>query len=65
MNTEIANGAHAQHTSNGQGKCPFTSGMLKKAAGGGTNNRTWWPNSLNVGILRQHSELSNPMGPDF
>ncbi len=46
-------------------KCPFTSGALNKAAGGGTRNRDWWPNQLKLNILRQHSALSNPMGEDF
>ena len=31
----------------------------------GPGNRDWWPNQLNLGILRQHSSLSNPMGKDF
>ncbi|MEJ2162428.1 MAG: catalase/peroxidase HPI [Robiginitalea sp.] len=47
------------------GKCPFLNGELKQAAGGGTSNRDWWPNSLNLNILRQHSELADPMGKDF
>jgi catalase-peroxidase len=46
-------------------KCPFLSGELKQAAGGGTTNRDWWPNALNLNILRQHSELADPMGKDF
>lgn len=50
---------------NGTAKCPFSSGIMKQVAGGGTSNRDWWPNQLNLGILRQHSELSNPMGEDF
>ncbi len=32
---------------------------------GGTSNRDWWPNQLNLKILHQHSNLSNPMGKDF
>jgi len=28
-------------------------------------NRDWWPNQLNLNILRQNSPLSNPMGKDF
>ncbi len=48
-----------------QGKCPFTSGALKQSAGSGTSNRDWWPNMLNLNILRQNSLLSNPMGEDF
>ena len=34
-------------------------------AGRGTSNRDWWPNQLNLGILRQHAPASNPLGPDF
>jgi len=43
-----------------EAKCPF-----KHAAGGGTTNKDWWPNQLNVKILRQHSSLSDPLGNDF
>ncbi len=50
---------------NGESKCPFSSGILTKVAGGGTSNRDWWPNQLNLNILRQHSSLSNPMGEGF
>jgi len=32
---------------------------------GGTSNRDWWPNQLNLKILHQHSHLSNPMGEEF
>ncbi|MGF1635515.1 MAG: catalase/peroxidase HPI [Cyclobacteriaceae bacterium] len=52
------------NTSNGS-KCPFTGGAINKSAGGGTRNRDWWPNMLNLGILRQYSTLSDPMGSDF
>jgi catalase-peroxidase len=31
----------------------------------GTTNRDWWPNKLNLNILRQHSSLANPMDEDF
>ena len=47
------------HT-NGNGKCPFN-----HAAGGGTTNRDWWPNQLQLDILHQHSSKSNPMDADF
>jgi catalase-peroxidase len=29
------------------------------------SNRDWWPNRLNLGLLRQHSSLSNPMDRGF
>ncbi|MDG2992218.1 catalase/peroxidase HPI [Candidatus Synechococcus calcipolaris G9] len=41
------------------------SGVQKFTAGHGTANRDWWPNQLNLGILRQHSSKSNPMGEAF
>ena len=58
-----------QHTSvwdvNESSKCPFLGGTLKRGAGVGTNNRDWWPNALNLDILRQHDPRSNPFGEDF
>ena len=50
---------------NGQSKCPFHTGQMKKAAGKGVSNYDFWPDLLRLNILRQHSELSNPMGKDF
>ena len=61
----------ANHSSNGSngvsknGKCPFSSNIIKQAAGGGTRNHNWWPNQIDLSILRQHSSLSNPMEKDF
>jgi catalase-peroxidase len=52
------------HT-NGVGKCPFPHGQVKQTAGTGTSNKDWWPNRLNLGILRQHSNLSDPMDKGF
>ncbi|HSN10215.1 MAG TPA: catalase/peroxidase HPI [Hanamia sp.] len=50
---------------NSESKCPFHGGAVKHSAGGGTSNRDWWPNQLNLDILRQHADLSNPMDKDF
>lgn len=47
------------------GKCPVHHGPMKQTAGTGTSNKDWWPNRLNLGILRQHSSLSDPMDKDF
>jgi len=41
-------------------KCPF-----HQTAGGGTTNRDWWPDSLRLDLLHQHSSKSDPMGADF
>jgi catalase-peroxidase len=41
-------------------KCPFP-----HAANRGTSNRDWWPNTLPLEFLSQHSSKSDPMGGDF
>jgi len=46
-------------------KCPVTGKTRKSISGGGTSNKDWWPNQLNLKILHQNSSLSNPMGADF
>lgn len=46
-------------------KCPMTGRTRKAVAGEGTTNEYWWPNQLNLNILRQNSELSNPMSKGF
>lgn len=45
--------------SNRSEKCPFTGVMSAP------KNADWWPNRLNLNILRQNSELSNPLDKDF
>jgi catalase-peroxidase len=49
----------------GDAKCPFSNGARKHTAAGTQTNASWWPDQLNVKILRQHSQLSNPMGESF
>jgi catalase-peroxidase len=46
-------------------KRPVTGRARKSIAGGGTTNRDWWPNQVNLKILHQHSNRSNPMGEGF
>ncbi len=46
-------------------KCPFPHAALKPTVVGARTNADWWPNQLNLQILQQHSELSNPMGTEF
>jgi len=48
-----------------ESKCPVTGKSSKSVAGAGTSNRDWWPNQLNLKILHQHSNLSNPMSEEF
>lgn len=48
-----------------ESKCPVTGAIGKIPAGRGTANRDWWPNQLNLGVLHQHTQESNPMDADF
>jgi catalase-peroxidase len=45
-----------------ESKCPF---HHTTASGDVQSNRDWWPNRLNLKILRQFSPLSDPMGEGF
>ena len=52
-----------------EGGCPFgfdkmkSSGQVLKSEG--NTNKDWWPNQLNLDVLRQNSNLSDPMGEEF
>ncbi len=46
-------------------KCPFTGGVIKHTSGTRRTNRDWWPNALDLKVLRQNSELADPMGEGF
>ena len=48
-----------------EAKCPFFSTALKPTVAGARTNAEWWPNQLNLNLLQQHSELSDPMGKAF
>ncbi|MEC7832519.1 MAG: catalase/peroxidase HPI [Pseudomonadota bacterium] len=52
---------------NEKSRCPITGvgGPAKHPAGKGTSNKDWWPNSLNLKILSQHSSMVNPMEQEF
>jgi len=45
-------------------KCPVMHGSVTTPVAG-TKNMDWWPNQLNLDILRQHDQKSNPLGADF
>ena len=52
------------------GTCPVTHGKTKEESAVtttkvGTTNKDWWPNQLNLHILRQHDKKTTPMGEDF
>jgi catalase-peroxidase len=42
-----------------EARCPVVHSV------GGTTNRDWWPNQLDVSVLAANSDKSDPMDPDF
>ena len=48
-----------------ESKCPFPHAKRQPTVSGARTNADWWPESLNLKILQQQSELSNPMGGAF
>lgn len=60
--TVLAGCGHDQDQSKVEekGECPFHTSTKQTMT-----NKAWWPNQVDVSILRQHSSLSNPMGEDF
>jgi catalase-peroxidase len=46
------------------GRCPVSAGRPNHPTEG-AGNRTWWPNQLNLKILRKNPAVANPMGEDF
>jgi catalase-peroxidase len=65
---------NAQKAMESKGECPFNHGNQDEnktevaninSVGNGLSNREWWPNQLNLSVLRQNSSLSNPMDNGF
>ena len=48
-----------------ENKCPVMHGALTSNSSGGTSNKDWWPNQLNLSILHQHDRKSDPMDEGF
>ncbi|WP_309240870.1 catalase/peroxidase HPI [Nocardia sp. BSTN01] len=45
--------------------CPVLSSRLEHPAEGGNTTRTWWPNRINLKILRKNPAEISPFGPDY
>ncbi|MGB0657583.1 MAG: catalase/peroxidase HPI [Gammaproteobacteria bacterium] len=48
-----------------ESKCPVMHGALTTNSASGTSNRDWWPNQLDLSILHQHDQKSDPMDDGF
>ncbi len=71
----------AQPAAESTGGCPFHQGQKAEAVAAetmnapdevdvmqrrqGPTNKDWWPNALDLTVLRQHSDMSDPMGEQF
>ena len=61
----LANGATAQHYTEGAGAAQTETSKRRAELMKGTTNKDWWPNQLNLDLLRQNGEKSNPLGKEF
>ena len=61
------NDVSCEHGASGSASgCPFHNGTGPAGENGRANSlQEWWPNRLDLDVLRQHSDKSNPMGADF
>ena len=66
---ETSTGMGGAETAQGAGtaiqRCPVMHGPSAYKATGSFANQHWWPNQLNLRLLHQNSDLSNPMGAGF
>src|SRR5207247_9110821 len=65
MENEVAAAAEAggpqtqEPINSTEAKCPVAHGARAHT------NRDWWPNQVNLNVLHQNSDLSDPMGKEF
>ncbi|BEP11951.1 catalase/peroxidase HPI [Acidothermaceae bacterium B102] len=48
-----------------EAQCPVATVGPRNHPTEGGGNRDWWPNQLNLKILRKHTDVANPMGDGF
>src|SRR5260370_8713994 len=65
MEKELTATAAAVPNNPTEAKCPMRVGVRRHTVAGAPTNAGWWPNQLNLKILRQNSPLSDPMGKAF
>jgi catalase-peroxidase len=62
--SEHPNAKVGEMNEEGAAGCPVSVGRFDHPTEGGSN-QDWWPNQLNLKILRKHGDASNPMDADF
>ncbi len=63
--SDIKHPNQSAHQSHDQSKPQGVGGDVMPKSRSRMTNRDWWPNQLNLGILRQHAPESNPFGGSF
>jgi len=48
-----------------EAQCPAAHTRVPNHPTEGAGNRDWWPNQLNLKILRKHPAVANPLGEEF
>jgi catalase-peroxidase len=61
----LANGATAQRYTEGADAAQTETSKRREELMKGPTNKDWWPNQLNLDLLRQNGEKSNPLGKEF
>ncbi|MGA1192466.1 MAG: catalase-peroxidase, partial [Bdellovibrionota bacterium] len=52
-------------TQESSSQCPVMGGIRRHTQAGALSNKDWWPEQLNLQVLNQNSQQSNPMSADF
>ena len=63
-NTHGGPNAEDYHNTNGKSQSK-TATPTAKGSSNADKNKQWWPNQINLSVLRQNSEFSDPMGANF
>ena len=50
---------------NGESKCPVSHGASDQHTNRAQTNKEWWPDQVNLSILHQHDQKTNPMDENF
>ena len=48
-----------------ESKCPVSHGSSEQHTNGAMSNNQWWPDQLNLSVLHQHDQKSDPMNEGF
>jgi catalase-peroxidase len=65
LSTILMTDSNGQHTTDNPYAAKTETSKRREELLKGTSNKDWWPNQLNLDILRQQGDKSNPLGSEF